>query len=154
MRSHARLLATVASLALVTHRAVQARNGGHQCGLSVLQSHLADVQGECCFSEGRQVAQRIGPNLRAYWNFEDGDGSEVARDLSDNGNDGTVQGASWERSSLAGASPPRLVQEASPTKMLLRRTQGARVACTCAAKRSCAGHRPLRRGCRATEPVR
>eukprot|EP01045_Picozoa_sp_COSAG04_P043483 COSAG04_NODE_14272_length_574_cov_4.911579_1_plen_64_part_00 len=47
MRSHARLLATVASLALVTHRAVQARNGGHQCGLSVLQSHLADVQGEC-----------------------------------------------------------------------------------------------------------
>ena len=130
MPPHARLLAAVA-LALGTRHAAQARNGHSQCGLSVLQSHLADVQTECCFDEAKQVGERLGEDLRVYWRFEEGEG-DVVRDMSDNGNDGRLnRGPQWVNSDLGGAWPrTRPLAHAGFTQDALRCAQGGRTPCT------------------------
>ena len=104
MGARARRVADIVAIALALPRAARAQHG--QCGLQLLQSHLQDVQEECCYNEAHSVAARLEPNLLGYWQFENGPGERVITDMSDNGRDGRVEEGNpdWRDSSLAGGS--------------------------------------------------
>ena len=98
----AQLRRAVALLLLGAGRTAQAQ----QCDLSVLQSHLAEVQAQCCAGAG---VSEYAEHLIGYWNFEDGPGSSVVTDASGNGHDGRIIGSrtgpsKYPASSLAGGS--------------------------------------------------